>query len=185
MAMKKLLYSVLWITGLLFCAISCMEEQDFDQIDDLSITPTLATGIFYLESDEETIDREGALSSFYDQEVTFEAFNEQFVAERLIEGTITYETENTTSKTLRIIVEFLNEDGSVLDVERFDVEANSPTVVERTVFYGVGGKNINILIGTTSLRILADNLGNGSSASSNQDPRIIFRSGAEFLFRLQ
>lgn len=183
--MKKLLYSIIWVTGLLFCSISCMEEQDFDQIDDLSITPTVTSGIFYLESDEETINSAGALGSFYDQEVTFEAFNRQYVAERLIEGTITYEIENTTSKPLRIIVEFLNEDERVLDVERFDIEANSPDLVERVVFYGVGGKNINILTGTSTLRVLADNLGDGSSVSSNENPRIVFRSGAEFLFRLQ
>ena len=93
--------------------------------------------------------------------------------------------ENTTSKPLRIIVEFLNEDERVLDVERFDIEANSPDLVERVVFYGVGGKNINILTGTSTLRVLADNLGDGSSVSSNENPRIVFRSGAEFLFRLQ
>ncbi|MCR9227100.1 MAG: hypothetical protein NXH90_06765 [Flavobacteriaceae bacterium] len=183
--MKKLLYCVLCITGLLFCSISCMEEQDFDQIDDLNITPTLASGIFYLESDEQTINSAGALGSFYFQEVTFKAFNEQYVAERLIEGTITYEMENTTSKTLRIIVEFLNEGGGVLDVERFDIEANSPSVVERSVFYGVGGKNIDILSNTSSLRVTADNLGDGSSVSSDGDPKVIFRSGAEFLFQLK
>ncbi|MAO16966.1 MAG: hypothetical protein CMH44_08825, partial [Muricauda sp.] len=108
-----------------------MEEQDFDQFDDLRVTPTLSSGIFYFESDEETINLAGPLGSFYFQEVTFEAFNEQYVAERLIEGTITYQIENTTSKRLRIVIEFLNEDGRVLDVERFGIEPNSPSVVER------------------------------------------------------
>jgi len=185
LAMRKLLYSTLWITGLLCCTISCMEEQDFDQFDDLRVTPTLSSGIFYLESDEETINLAGPLGSFYFQEVTFEAFNEQYVAERLIEGTITYQIQNTTSKRLRIVIEFLNEDGRVLDVARFDIEANSPDIVEYPVFYGAGGKNINILSSTKSLRVIADNLSVGSSVSANPDARIIFRSGAEFLFQLQ
>ncbi|MBW8243465.1 hypothetical protein K1F50_11685 [Muricauda oceani] len=182
--MKRLLYSVLWITGLLFCSVSCMEEQDFDQIDDLSVTPTLASGIFYLESDEETINSV-ATGSFYSEEFTFEAFNEQYVAERLIEGTITYELDNTTSKDLRIVVEFLDEDGRVLDIERFDIEADPSETLIREVFYGPSGKPIDILANTTGLRVSAVNLSDNTSISPAENPSLILRSGAEFLFRLQ
>jgi hypothetical protein len=57
---------------------SCADEQDFDQFDDLSVEPTVASSIFYFESDEETINTAGT-GGFYQQTFTFEAFNEAFV----------------------------------------------------------------------------------------------------------
>lgn len=166
-------------------AIACTEEQDFSQFDDLRVTPTLASGLFYMESDEDLINTAGALNSFYSQEVNFDAFNEQYVAERLLEGVITYEIDNTTSKELRLIIEFLDDTGNPLDTEIFTIEANPTETVIREVPYGPGGKPIDILANTSSLRITANNLGDGTSVSSAEDPKIILRSGAQFVFRLK
>nr|WP_297785090.1 hypothetical protein [uncultured Allomuricauda sp.] len=183
--MKRLCYPAFLALGLLLFVASCAEEQDFDQIDDLSVTPTLASGLFYLESDEATINSGGALSTFYFREVNFDTFNEQYVAEHLLEGTITYELENTTSKQLRIIIGFVDEAGNILDTEIFEIEADPSGVLTREVFYGPGGKSLDILTNTTSLRISANNLSDGTSVSSTQDPKVILRSGADFLFELQ
>ena len=185
LAMKRLFHSVFLAVSLLFFIASCTEEQDFNQIDDLRVTPTLASGLFYLESDEETINAAGALSSFYFQEINFEAFNEQYVAERLLEGVITYEMDNTTSKELRIIIEFLDEAGQPLDTEIFTIEANPSETVVREVIYGPEGEPIEILTNTSSLRITANNLSDDTSVSSAEDPKLILRSGGEFLFQLQ
>lgn len=183
--MKRLHYCICLLTGVLFLAIACTEEQDFSQFDDLRVTPTLASGLFYMESDEDLINTAGALNSFYSQEVNFDAFNEQYVAERLLEGVITYEIDNTTSKELRLIIEFLDDAGSPLDTEIFTIEANPTETVIREVPYGPGGKPIDILANTSSLRITANNLGDGTSVSSAEDPKIILRSGAQFVFRLK
>ena len=78
----------------LFLLNSCSEEQDFDQFDDLSITPAVASSIFSFEADEDFINSITTINTFYTQTFVFEAFNEQFVADRLLEGTITYEFEN-------------------------------------------------------------------------------------------
>ena len=85
--MKRLFYFALLSVGFLFLNISCAEEQDFGQIDDLSIAPTLTSGIFYLEADEATINEAGALNSFYFQEINFdeEKFNQK-KKDRLIGG---------------------------------------------------------------------------------------------------
>lgn len=185
LAMKRLCYSILLAISFLFFVASCTEEQDFSQFNDLRANPILASGLFYLESDEETINSAGALSSFYSREVNFDAFNEQYVAERLLEGVVTYEIDNSTSKELRIIIEFLNDAGQSLDMEIFTVEANLSETVVREVPYGPGGKSIDILTNTSSLRISANNLGNGTSVSLAEDPKIILRSGAQFVFQLQ
>jgi hypothetical protein len=184
-AMKRLLYGVVLLAGFLCVPTSCTEEQDFSQIDDLSITPVLASGLFYLESDEATINSGSSGGPFYTREVIFEAFSQDYVAERLLEGTITYEMENTTSKPVRVLIEFLNAGGTVLDMEVLDISAEPSGLVTRDVFYGPGGKSLDILVNTERLRISALNLGDTSSTSSVDDPKIILRSGAEFLFELK
>lgn len=183
--MKRSLSHILVAAIFTLTLFSCMEEQDFGQIDDLNVTPTLASGIFYLESDEETINSVGAFNTFYSKTVNFDAFNQEFVAERLLEGVIIYEIENTTSKRLRIDIEFLDESGEPLDRETFSIEPNPSEMLIREVFYGPAGKNLDILANTSSLRVTGRNLGDATSVSSQPEPRIVVRSGAEFLFRLK
>lgn len=168
-----------------FLAFSCADKQDFDQFDDLEITPTVASSLFYLESEEQHINAVGGLANFYTQLVNFEAFNEEFVAERLMDGTITYEIENTTSKELNITIEFLDEGGNVLDAQVFDVDPAPSPLFSLEVFYGSGGKSIDILTATTGLRINATNLGDSTSVSALPEPKLILRSAAEFRFRLK
>lgn len=183
--MKRRFNLVLLVTTSMLLSLSCTEEQNFDQIDDLTITPTLASGLFYFESDEQTINDTTSTQTFYTQTIDFQAFNETYVAERLLEGTITYEIENTTSKNLQITIEFLDASGNVLDTEIFDIEADPSGIVTREVAYGPGGKSLDILIATTQLRITANNLSGTTSTSSNTDPKIKLGSGAEFLFQLK
>ena len=183
--MKRSLSHILVAAIFTLTLFSCMEEQDFGQIDDLNVTPTLASGIFYLESDEETINSYGGFGTFYSETVNFDAFNQEFVAERLLEGVIIYEIENTTSKRLDIHIEFLDESGNVLYEEVFTVEANPSETFTREVAYGPGGLSLSILTNTSSLRVTGRNLGDATSVSSQPDPKIILRSAAEFLFRLK
>nr|WP_299070612.1 hypothetical protein [uncultured Allomuricauda sp.] len=182
--MKRLFFLGLLVLSVFLTTISCSEEQDFGQFDDLSITPTVASSIFYLESDEAFINSVNTTNVFYSQVFNFDAFTEQFVAERLLEGTISYEFENTTSKRLNIVIEFLDEGGNVLDVETFDIDS-LPTLFSREVAYGSTGKSLDILINTSNLRVTASNLSDTISVSSSSEPKITMGSAAEFLFRLK
>lgn len=183
--MKRLFFHMLSASIFALILFSCTEEQDFSQIEDLSVTPTVASGIFYLESDEETINSAGAFNAFYSQTINFDAFNEEFVAERLLEGVIIYEIENTTSKRLRIDIEFLDDAGNELDRETFSIEADPSGTLTREVVFGPGGESLSILANTSNLRVTGRNLGDATSVSSQPEPKIIVRSAAEFLFRLK
>lgn len=169
----------------LFSLLSCSEEQDFDQFDDLSITPAVASSIFSFEAEEDFINSISTVNTFYSQTFVFEAFSEQFVAERLIEGTITYDFENTTSKPLNIVVEFLDAGGNVLDFENFNLGAGPGETEVRQVDYGpTAAKPLDILINTASIRVTGRNLGDNTSVSSDANARVTMQSAAEFLFQL-
>ncbi|WP_422860830.1 hypothetical protein ACOKFD_08515 [Flagellimonas sp. S174] len=168
----------------LFLYLSCSEEQDFDQFDDLEITPAVASSIFSFEADEDFINTVTTVNTFYTQTFIFEAFSEQFVAERLLEGTITYEFANTTSKPLNIIVEFLDAGDNVLDFENFNIAQGPNQTLTRNVEYGPNGKPLDILINTASIRVTGRNLGDNVSVSPEPDAKVTMKSAAEFIFQL-
>ncbi|MDC6366565.1 MULTISPECIES: hypothetical protein [Flavobacteriaceae] len=183
--MKGIFFRFSCLFVLAFSLVSCSEEQDFSQFDDLSVTPTLTSSLFYLESTEDFINSINISGIFYAQTFEFDAFNEQFVAERLLEGTLSYEIENTTSKRITLAIEFLDEAGTVLDIETFTIEPTPSESLTRDVTYGPTGKNLAILTTTSTLRVIAGNLSDTTSVSSESDPKIILKSAAEFLFQLK
>jgi len=182
--MKKLVHIFKFVSAAFLMFLSCAEEQNFDQFDDLSVEPTVASSIFYFESDEATINAAGT-GAFYTQNFTFEAFNEAFVAENVLDGNITYQVENTTTKELQITVDFLDADDNVLDSESFVIEPAPTALLERQITYGVGGRSLDILRNTTNITVRGENLGDATSTSSLTEPKIILRSSAEFRLKLR
>ena len=174
--------AVLLSLGVLF---SCTEKQDFDQYDDISVTPTLEGSLLYVESPERIINQIVGVS-FFSQNFNFDAFSEDFIAERVLDGVVTYEVENTTSKELDITVEFLDDADNVLDTENFAIDPAPTAILRREIFYGgISGRSIDIIRNTSSIRVSAENLGDNSSTSNLPDPKIILRSSAKLRIRLK
>ncbi|MDC6387231.1 hypothetical protein PP182_00945 [Maribacter sp. PR1] len=169
---------------MIFILMSCSEKQDFGQYDDLTITPTYETSIFYVKTQESIINRVTGIN-FFSQDFNFDAFEDDLFAERVLEGSITYQLENTTSKDIEISIQFLDESGNVLDSELFQMNATPSALLTREVAYGGAGKNLDILRNTSEIRLSAENLGDNSSTSNLPDPAIILRSSAKFMVRIK
>ena len=176
--------NLLIIVSMVFILISCSEKQDFGQYDDLTITPTYETSIFYVKTQESIINRVTGIN-FFSQDFNFDAFEDDLFAERVLEGSITYQLENTTSKDIEISIQFLDESGNVLDSELFQMNATPSALLTREVAYGGAGKNLDILRNTSEIRLSAENLGDNSSTSNLSDPAIILRSSAKFMVRIK
>ncbi|MBC2839605.1 hypothetical protein H7F20_09695 [Robiginitalea sp. SC105] len=174
--------------GILVWAVlpaGCAEEQDFDQYQDLNVTPTVEASMLYVEAPERIINQITDIS-FVQQTFNFDAFAENFVAERVLDGVVTYELENTTSKPLDIRFEYLDDADNVLDTETFAVPAAPTAVLRREVAYGgMGNRSIDIIRNTSAIRLSAANLGDNTSVSSIPDPKVILRSSAKFRIRLK
>ena len=169
---------------LLVALISCSDDQDFGQFDDLDVIPTVEASLLFVEVPEDVINTAGG-PNFYTQTFNFDAFEEGFFAENVIDGTITYEVENTTSKPLDVTIEFLDDAGNVLDTENFMIDPAPAAVLQREITYGTPtGRDINIIINTSAIRITGINLGDNTSVSSLQDPTVFLRSSAKFRVRL-
>lgn len=178
---RKVFY---FLTILLVCTSSCSDELDFSQSDNLEITPTFESSIIYIESTEQIInliDGPEVLS----QSFNFDAFSSDVFAERVIEGELTYIIENTTSKPFELIIEFLDEADAVIDTEIFNIQSAPTSILQTIVAYGDSGKSIDIIRTLSALRITARNLGDNTSVSSMQNPRISLQSSGKFRVRLK
>lgn len=181
--MKRLQHSTL-VAVVLLLFFSCSEKQDFTQFDDLSIAPTLEASVFFIKVQESLINRVVDIN-FFTQDFNFEAFEEAFFANRVVEGVITYELENTTAKPIEIEIEFLDESGMVLDTEQFNMPPSPAAVLTREVAYGNTGKNLEILRNTSNLRLNAINFGDNSSTSGVPGASVVLKSTARFMLRLK
>lgn len=181
--MKKIVQNVL--AALLFIGItSCTENLDFNQYDDLEATPSYEASIFYLESPEGIINQVVG-ANIFTQNYNFDAFSSPIFADRVIEGTITYVFENTTSKDLEITIEFLDEADNTTDKTVFRIEKAPSPISQYEFTYGDSGKSIDIIKTLSTIRVTAENLGDNTSVSDLPKPLIILKSSGKFRVRLK
>ena len=91
---------------------------------------------------------------------------------------------NTTSKPLRITIDFIDSSGLVLDTEDFTLDPAPEGLLNRTVGYGPGGKSLDILRNTATLRVTELNLRDSSSTSGIPEAKVVLKSTAQFYIRL-
>jgi len=163
---------------------SCVDKQDFDQLDNLNVTPTAEASILYVETPERIINQVSG-TNFYSQTFNFDAFSEEFFADNVLDGVVTYEVENTTSKPLDITFEFLDDAGNSLDSENFTVNAAPTAILRREIAYGPAGRSLDIIRNTSAIRVTAANLGDNTSVSTLPNPTVYLRSSAKFRIGLK
>ncbi|WP_231564004.1 hypothetical protein [Zobellia amurskyensis] len=159
--------------------LSCIEDQDFNQYDEIGVTPTLEASILYVEAPEALVNATSGANVF-SRNFNFDAFSSDVFAKRVLDGTITYIVENTSSKALEVTIELLDVDNNVLDVEIIPVDPSPMAMLQRDVAYGSSGRSIDIIKNTSSIRVTANNLGDNTSTSNEPDPKIILKSSGKF-----
>ncbi len=182
--MKRLLVFCSLLSGLFFLAVSCVEQVDTAQVDDLTLTPTLEGSMLYVEVPEPVINLVTG-NTVYSNTFNFDAFSTDAFAERVIEGSVVYVVENTTSKQLQITVEFLDAGGNLLDTELFVIQAAPTSILQREIAYGPAGRSIEIIKNLASIRVSAINLGDDTSTSSSSGPKITLKSSGKFKVRVK
>lgn len=163
---------------------SCIEEQNFDQFDDLRIEPTIEGSILYVEAPERTINIAIA-ANFYVQDFNFDGFSDAIFADRVLDGVVTYVMENTTSKDIDVTVEFLDAGDNVLDIESLHIDPAPTEMVLVEIPYGGTGRPLDIIRNTSAIRVSARNNGDATSVSDFPDPMVILKSSGKFRLSLK
>jgi hypothetical protein len=119
----KTIWTLLIITAL----TSCVKDVDFDQADNFSLTPVIASSILYTEVEASNFSDNGVeLETVSDSVANIEIFEDQFIKDNLIKAELVFETTNTINRTFNLRVDFLSNTDELQHTLSFDaMESNS------------------------------------------------------------
>ncbi|MFK7814656.1 MAG: hypothetical protein AB8B59_19325 [Maribacter sp.] len=177
--MKRILPNIIFLLLLVSSTFSCSEELDFNQFDDLEAAPTFEASILYLEAPEDVINLVTETDVF-SQNFNFDAFSSDVFASRVIDGSLTFVLENTTSKEIELTIELLDEADQVTDTEVFLIQPAPTALIQREIAYGDTGRSIEIIKTLSTIRVVARNLGDNSSVSNLPSPLVTLKSSGKF-----
>ncbi|HEA30745.1 MAG TPA: hypothetical protein ENH91_12280 [Leeuwenhoekiella sp.] len=117
-------FSVLCV---MLLAVGCVKDQDFDQGDEIAITPDIETDLVYLQLTQDNfVNSVGeAEVSFVSQTTNLNFLREGFIQNDLSRIDFTFATKNSFKQSFNTIVTFLDEAGQVVYEITFFVPGSS------------------------------------------------------------
>lgn len=169
---------------LLLTCIACVKDVDFDQAEDLTLTPIVAASVVYTDVPASRFSENGVeIQVVRDSIANIELFTEQFVIDNLVRTDLVFEATNSISREFEVDVEFLDDTDTLLDSFTFNAFPSILTndvVTETVEIYE--NERLEALKQTTkmvlTLRLLPSN--DGSSLNENSTGRIILKSKGLF-----
>ncbi len=173
---------------LMFCFSSCVKDVDFNQADNLVLTPVVASSVVYTDVEASRFSENGIeLQVVRDSIANIEIFNEQFVIDNLVRTELIFEATNTIDRTFELQVEFLDDNDVLLDSFSFEAQPSpdgNEVISETTEDYV--GQRLDALKQTTkmviTLTLFPSN--DGSILNADSTGRIILKSSGLFYLNL-
>ncbi|WP_299763232.1 hypothetical protein [uncultured Dokdonia sp.] len=127
---------VMVLTISLFLCVSCVSDVDFDQTQDIVLSPTVDASLIFFTldtSDFESVDTQEAVVTVRDT-TRLEFLDDDFIRENLREVTLDFQVDNTFGQSLVNRAAFLNGDGEEQFVVIFEIISSTDGSVQRTEF---------------------------------------------------
>ena len=120
---------------LVFCFTACISDIDFQQAEDLSISPALETSIIHFEEAANTfVDDNGVELITVTDTVYVDIFSDAFVVDNLVKAEFQFEATNTINRAFQTNIDFYNDAFEMQHNFSFGVPA-SPTNEDVVVEY--------------------------------------------------
>lgn len=171
----------LFICGFVLLATGCVKDQDFNQADELVLTPVIETDLVFLQLTQDNfVNSSGeAEVSFVSQTTNLNFIRNGFIQNDLSRIDFTFDTANSFRQPFNTIVTFLDEAGQVAYELTFFVPASDTgEVVNGTYIESVMGEDLQRLKNAVSLQV-------SSSIILSEDPimgTLDFKSKARLYF---
>jgi hypothetical protein len=102
--MKKKLYLLFLFTAVISLFMACVKDTDFNQTDDILITPTVALDFLFFNLNSESFSNIGAANLVVTDTTFFELLNEDFTVDNLIKADFYF--KNTNSFPIQLITQY-------------------------------------------------------------------------------
>jgi len=117
-------------------SISCVDDVDFDQTQDVVFNQTVDASLIFFTidtTDLESVNTEEAIVTVRDT-TRLEFLNDTFIRENLIEVTLDFQVDNTFGQSAINRAAFLNNAGQEQFVVEFEISSSPDGSVQRTAF---------------------------------------------------
>ncbi|MBV1924538.1 MAG: hypothetical protein KUG68_10980 [Flavobacteriaceae bacterium] len=125
--MNKPIYLLFWSVLIMVCFTSCVKDTDFDQADDIVLSPVLELDFIYFTLDQSDYfnPNTGEQRLIVTDTTDFEILNESFVRDDLKRAEYLFKLENSAPISFLTEFRFLNENDEVVYEVAIPISAGS------------------------------------------------------------
>ena len=184
--LNKITLKIAFVLCIIFCFNACVKDVDFDQAEDLTISPALEVSVIHFEEPANTfVDDNGMELETVIDSVGIEIFNDEFVMDNLVKADFSFLTTNTINRAFQSQIDFYNDLYELQHTFSFGVGAstnNQEVVVEYVEVFE--GQDLDALKATTNLVLTLTLMpsSDGSVLDENSSGNLKLHSKASFYF---
>lgn len=183
-----MLKNVIIYTVCCLVSFSCVENVDFNQAEEIILTPTLESSLIFFEEPVTTfIDNSGVEIPTITDSVIIEIFNDEFVKDNLQKAVLQFEATNSINRSFEAKVDFLDVLDELQHTLTFIVapSVNGEEVITESI-ETFEGDNLEALKATNKLLLTLTILpsADGSTLDGNSTGTLSFRSKGTFFFNI-
>ncbi|GAA4238510.1 hypothetical protein GCM10022291_29250 [Postechiella marina] len=121
---KHLFKIAFFVISMGLIGVSCTEEIDLDQVNDLEINPVLESSLFYFEAAAGDFFLGGSGAYTAGDYVVLDIFDNEFVNDNLIKAELVFETVNSINRAYQVQVDFLDNTNTLRHSFTFSADAS-------------------------------------------------------------
>ncbi|MCB4807733.1 hypothetical protein LG651_05680 [Tamlana sp. 62-3] len=158
---------------------SCTEEVDFNQANQIQISPTVELSLVYSQADvnDFLVNGQEVVTTETDF-IEVDIFNDQFINDNVTKVDLHFETENTLPREFQYAVNFYTETGNYLYTYSFSSLETSPHIAT------FENDDLNIIKNTSILEFVISMLP-GEALNSETQGAISLKSKGIFYFNIE
>ena len=172
---------------LLFVITSCVKDVDFEQAEDLSISPIVESSlIFFNFPASEFSEPTGTAIVTVSDDLELDVFNEEFIRDNLIRAEFFFEVTNSIDRNFRADVILYDENNQVVHTFNIDTTPNGNTEVVTTHTEVFEDTSLEQLKNTVRLELILNMFPSptGIPLDQNSQGTIKMRSKATLFFQI-
>jgi len=171
----------LFICSFVLLAAGCVKDQDFNQADEIVLTPEIETDLVYLQLTQDNfVNSSGeAEVSFVSQTTNLDFIRDSFIQNDLNRIDFTFDTANSFKQSFNTVVTFLDEAGEVTYEFSFFVPGSvTGEAVNSTYIESIVEDDLPLFKNAVSLQVSSSIILSGDSIVGTLD----FKSKARLYF---
>lgn len=154
--------------------ISCVKNVDFDQVDDIELTPIVKASLVYFDVTVSDFE----FSSFTTDAADFHLFDSNVVQDDVTKIELIFEIENSFNKDFNIIYNFLNDDNETVSV--INLVCNSNTNLNEIIIFE--NQELENLLSAKAIIVSVNLIENSNIATPLMN--LNFKSAADVYFKI-